>query len=75
MAESMDLKDPYVIIEDGPNRLLMERGNVFPEFDNTANAVQWSPRRGYSEPKPLQVWLKFLYGWSEPIPYAWKQPQ
>lgn len=59
-----------VIVARTDNVALIAKGDV-PDNPNT-DAQTWSATEGYSEVKPLQVWLKFLY-YLEPVdpPVPW----
>lgn len=63
---------PVVIYTDGDESIIVEAAGV---NDPMAPAQVWEPGRGYSEVKPLGVWLKFLYYLDAVIPpYPWTEP-
>ncbi len=68
------LNEPWVIAEIGDERLLMERADVENGINTEGQAVLWTPDLSYSAPKPLQVWFKWLYDWTEVQPYPWEEP-
>lgn len=69
----LGLTDPVVVARSG-DMVLIANGDVISNLDTDAQT--WTPVEGYSEVKPLQVWLKFLYYLNEvnpPVP--WVEPQ
>ena len=66
----LGLTKPMIVAKSGPAVLLTEGGAL-----DDADAQTWSPTEGYSEVKPLQVWLKFLYYLEEvDPPEPWEDP-
>lgn len=66
------LTDPVIVARNG-DMALIASGDVVTNLDTDAQT--WSPEEGYSEVKPLQVWLKFLYYLDEvQPPQPWIEP-
>lgn len=69
----LGLKDPLVVATSANMWLIADRDFA---TNLRANAQTWSAADGYSEAKPLQVWLKFLYYLEEVNPpYPWVEPK
>lgn len=69
----LGLIDPVIVARSG-DMVLIANGDVVDNLDTDAQA--WTPTEGYSEVKPLQVFLKFLYYLDEVNPPApWVEPQ
>lgn len=67
------LTNPAIVARSG-DMVLIANGDVLDNLDTDAQT--WAPTEGYSEVKPLQVWLKFLYYLDEVNPpEPWVEPQ
>lgn len=66
------LTNPVVVYRSGQSVLLVSAKKI---DDPMADCQTWHPRDGYSEVKPLGVWLKFLYYLEEVTPpEKWVEP-
>ena len=66
------IPNPVVIYTDGDETIIVAADGA---NDPMALAQVWEPGRGYSDAKPLGVWLKFLYYLDAVIPpQPWVEP-
>lgn len=66
------LTDPVIVARNG-DMVLITSGDVATNLDTDAQT--WSLEEGYSEVKPLQMFLKFLYYLEEVRPpQPWIEP-
>lgn len=63
---------PMIVARSGPAVLLVSAENL---SDPMADCQKWDKQDGYSDIKPLGVWLKFLYYLEEVNPpEPWHEP-
>lgn len=67
------IREPWVIGRLGRIVLLAERA-AWQQGERNGAAVVFEPGRGYSETKPVQVWLKFIPFTAVEPPEAWQEP-
>lgn len=68
MTTQLVLVDPVEIGRSGDTVILVAADDVDNLHSIRIKAQLWRPDTGYSEPKPLQVMLKFLYYVEETTP-------
>jgi hypothetical protein len=67
------IRNPLVIGRLGRIVLLVEQAD-WQQGERDGAAVVFEPGRGYSEVKPMQVWLKFIPFVAVEPPEVWQEP-
>lgn len=68
------LREPLVVGRLGANVLLVEAA-AWQRGERNGAAQIHEPGRGYSEVRPLQVWLKFVPFVAVEPPQRWQEPE
>lgn len=71
----LTINTPYLIARSGETAILVDEADLDHLQDLHVITQLWSPRSGYSTPRPLQQALKFLYELETVTPpEPWRKP-